>query len=200
MRRPGWPTGPASAPTAPRRSRAASRSSRGGRQQGRDPREKLLIFSDGMDVDTHRGDVPPLPRPGADELRLGHQPDQRFSRLRSRTVTRRSRRSRWSARWSARTAGQRSSSPTIRPRRPAIRRRSRAICACSAPPAGPKPRCTSDPSPCARAGRSDTHPDPGRDRREGLAAFHSVRRTKGGVFAQTKSTTLTERHPTAVRA
>ena len=52
MRRTGSPTGPASAPTARRRSRPARRSSPGGEQKGHDPRNKLLVFSDGLDVDT----------------------------------------------------------------------------------------------------------------------------------------------------
>ena len=51
MRPTGSPTGPASGPTARPRSRAARRSSTGGRAKGKDPREKLLIFSDGLDVD-----------------------------------------------------------------------------------------------------------------------------------------------------
>jgi nicotinate phosphoribosyltransferase len=44
------------------------------RAHGRDPREKLLI---------HSGDLFPFPRPSAYQLRLGHQPHQRLSRLRS---------------------------------------------------------------------------------------------------------------------
>jgi hypothetical protein len=38
-------------PDSARRSRPARRSSPGGAPRGRDPREKLLVFSDGLDVD-----------------------------------------------------------------------------------------------------------------------------------------------------
>ena len=82
-RRTGSPTGPASGPTARRRSRPARRSSRGGKHKGRDPREKLLVFSDALDVEFDRGGLPPFPGPGADVLRLGHQPHQRLRRLRA---------------------------------------------------------------------------------------------------------------------
>ena len=46
------------------------------KQKGRDPREKLLVFSDGMDVEFDRGDLPSFCRPGQDQFRLGHQPHQ----------------------------------------------------------------------------------------------------------------------------
>jgi nicotinate phosphoribosyltransferase len=46
------------------------------KQKGRDPREKLLVFSDGMDVGLDRGNLPAFCRPGPRQLRLGHQPDQ----------------------------------------------------------------------------------------------------------------------------
>ena len=45
-----------------------------------------------------RGDLPPLRRAGADELRLGDQPHQRLPRRRSGARSTRSARSRWSAR------------------------------------------------------------------------------------------------------
>ena len=53
------------------------------RSKGVDPREKLLIFSDGLERRDHRGDLPPFPRQGAHGLRLGHQPDQRLRGLRA---------------------------------------------------------------------------------------------------------------------
>ena len=53
------------------------------KQKGRDPREKLLVFSDGMDV----GSIEETYRHFAGRvrisLRLGHQPHQRFRRLRA---------------------------------------------------------------------------------------------------------------------
>ena len=48
--------------------------------RGRDPRQKLAIFSDGLDVDTHQRHPPPVPRPHAPRLRLGHAAHQRLPR------------------------------------------------------------------------------------------------------------------------
>ena len=53
------------------------------REKGRDPREKLLIFSDGLDVDTIEETYRHFQRQGAHGLRLGHQPHQRFRGLRA---------------------------------------------------------------------------------------------------------------------
>ena len=53
------------------------------REKGKDPRQKLLMFSDGLEVDTIDGNLPPFRRQGAHVLRLGHQPDQRFRGLRA---------------------------------------------------------------------------------------------------------------------
>ena len=79
----GWRTGRGSARTARHRSRVASRLSPGGRPMAVIRGEKLLIFSDGMDADSIEADLPPLPWPRADELRLGHQSYQRFPWLRT---------------------------------------------------------------------------------------------------------------------
>jgi nicotinate phosphoribosyltransferase len=48
-------------------------------ERGEDPREKLVIFSDGLDVDRSRR-CTPSSRPGEGVLRLGHDADQRFPR------------------------------------------------------------------------------------------------------------------------
>ncbi len=46
------------------------------KQKGKDPKEKLLVFSDAMDVEFDRGNSPALRRPRTHQLRLGHQPHQ----------------------------------------------------------------------------------------------------------------------------
>jgi hypothetical protein len=76
----GLRNGPASAGQHARAHRGASRSSPGG---NRKDRPAASIF-DGMDIDDDRADLPPFPRAGAAQLWLGHQPDQRFPRLRAR--------------------------------------------------------------------------------------------------------------------
>lgn len=48
----GSPTGPASAPTACRLSIGGEQIIRWWQEKGRDPRTKLLIFSDGVDIDS----------------------------------------------------------------------------------------------------------------------------------------------------
>jgi nicotinate phosphoribosyltransferase len=48
------------------------------KSHGQDPSEKLLIFSDGLDVDTIEKTFPAFQGPGAHGLRLGHEPDQRL--------------------------------------------------------------------------------------------------------------------------
>jgi nicotinate phosphoribosyltransferase len=50
MRRNGSRTGPVFAPIAHRRSRPGEEIIKWWKQKGRDPKEKLLVFSDGMDV------------------------------------------------------------------------------------------------------------------------------------------------------
>ena len=59
-RRTGWPTGPASAPIRCPPIEGGEQIIAWWRAAGRDPREKLMIFSDGIDVDTHRGDLSPF--------------------------------------------------------------------------------------------------------------------------------------------
>ena len=61
------------------------------RSKGRDPREKLLVFSDALDAETIEVHLPAFRRQGAHELRLGHQPDERLRRLRAATGRRPSR-------------------------------------------------------------------------------------------------------------
>ena len=46
--------------------------------RGEDPAEKLVIFSDGLDVDKIIELHAPIRRPGPGQLRLGHPADQRF--------------------------------------------------------------------------------------------------------------------------
>ena len=53
------------------------------REKGKDPRQKLLIFSDGLEVETIEETYQPLQGQGAHVLRLGHQPHQRFRGLRA---------------------------------------------------------------------------------------------------------------------
>ena len=86
------------------------------REKGVDPRKKLLIFSDGLEVETIERDLPPLQGQGAHVLRLGHQPHQRLSRAARRRRPTASTPFRWSARSPRRMAARRSSCPTIRPR------------------------------------------------------------------------------------
>ncbi len=54
-------------------------------REGQGPEQKLLIFSDGLDVDTIEETYRHFQRQGAHDLRLGHQPHQRFRRLRARS-------------------------------------------------------------------------------------------------------------------
>ena len=53
------------------------------KRRGRDPREKLIVLSDAMDIDIDREPRARAARPGQSLLRLGHQPDQRLHRLRA---------------------------------------------------------------------------------------------------------------------
>ena len=53
------------------------------RSKGVDPRNKLLIFSDGLDVDAIEETHQHFRRQRAHGLRLGHQPHQRFRGLRA---------------------------------------------------------------------------------------------------------------------
>ena len=52
------------------------------RSRGRDPSEKLIVLSDAMDIEFDRGLGAGAQRQGQPVVRLGNQPDQRFSRLR----------------------------------------------------------------------------------------------------------------------
>ena len=53
------------------------------KQRGRDPREKLIVLSDAMDVDSIEELGARAARAGQPVVRLGHQPDQRLCRLRA---------------------------------------------------------------------------------------------------------------------
>ena len=53
------------------------------KQRGRDPREKLVVLSDAMDVDSIEELGARAARAGQPVVRLGHQPDQRLCRLRA---------------------------------------------------------------------------------------------------------------------
>ena len=53
-------------------------------QRGRDPRDKLVVLSDAMDIDSIEESVRGAARPGQPFVRLGHQSDQRLRRLRAR--------------------------------------------------------------------------------------------------------------------
>ena len=83
MTRPtGSPTGPASGPTALPPISGGEQIIAWWQAHGRDPRDKLLIFSDGMDVDLIEATYRHFDGRRAHQLRLGHQSDQRFPRLR----------------------------------------------------------------------------------------------------------------------
>ena len=122
----------------PARQRAADRGRREDHRlvarEGQGPAEEAADLLRRARRRDDRGDLPAFPRQGAHGLRLGHQPHQRFRGLRADRDQPGSTRSRWSARSPRPMAARRSSSPTIRPRRPATRRRSRATCAYSARP------------------------------------------------------------------
>ena len=79
----GWPNGKASGPDSAPPIEGGERIVEWWRQRGQDPREKLLVFSDALDADTHRGDLSSLRKKGAHEFWLGNQPHQRFRRLRA---------------------------------------------------------------------------------------------------------------------
>ena len=53
------------------------------KRRGRDPREKLVVLSDAMDVDSIETVGARAARAGQPVVRLGHQPDQRLRRLRA---------------------------------------------------------------------------------------------------------------------
>ena len=53
------------------------------KQKGQNPKEKLLVFSDAMDVEIDRANPSAFCRPRSYQLRLGHQPHQRFRRMRA---------------------------------------------------------------------------------------------------------------------
>ena len=52
--------------------------------RGRDPKEKLIVLSDAMDIEFDRAGGPCAQRRSQPVVRLGHQPHQRFHRLRAR--------------------------------------------------------------------------------------------------------------------
>ena len=53
------------------------------KRRGRDPREKLVVLSDAMDIDSIEEFGARAARAGQPVVRLGHQPDQRLHRLRA---------------------------------------------------------------------------------------------------------------------
>ncbi len=147
--------GPASASIRAIRRPGRETAIRWWKSRGEDPRKKLVIFSDGLDVDKIEALHRQFHGRVQGRLRLGHAADQRFPRSGRRTT--RWRRSASSARRSRPTGGRRSSCRTI-PTRPWARpTRSRATSASSASARSRLKRCWcragfTPPPPCGHQG------------------------------------------------
>lgn len=133
-------------PDSAPRSRPARRSLPGGRRRAATRRTSCSCFpTRWMSARSRR---PITTSPAASGSRSAGAPTSpTISSAAHRTARSISIRSRWSARCRRSTDARPSSSPTIRRRPPACRRRSSVICACSATPAASARRCWSSAKP-----------------------------------------------------